>query len=81
MFRYNFFNNISIYDVSIKLDCDKISIFIPLQIDIIAYMMYACNGIKYHTFDMAVFGCPVRHALRARKYKVVELWQQQRLES
>ena len=45
MIWYNFCNFISIYDVSIKFDYDKFSIFIPKRIDIIVSMMYACNGI------------------------------------
>ena len=46
MFQYIFCNNISIYDLFIKIDYDKISIFIMKCIDIIGCMMYACNGIK-----------------------------------
>ena len=38
------------YDELIEINCDKISIFILKPIDIIASMMYACNGIKYHIF-------------------------------
>ena len=62
MFRHIFCDNISIYDETIALNYDKISLFVVYPIDIIVWMMYACNGIKYHTFDMAVFGCPVRNA-------------------
>ena len=58
IFRYIFFNNISIYYEYIALNYDKISLFVVYPIDIIVWMMYACNGIKYHTFDMTVFGCP-----------------------
>ena len=46
MFKYNFCNNISMCDRLIKLNCDKIANFDLQTIDIIAYMMYACNGIK-----------------------------------
>ena len=45
------------YDVFVKLNCDKISIFVPETIDIIASMMYACNGIKYqYSANALIYG-------------------------
>ena len=55
MFQHIFCDNISIYDETIALNYDKISLFVLKTIDNPLWMMYACNGFKYHGYVVLCF--------------------------